>query len=84
MFEFDKSLPENHTAPGLVDLQVNGYAGLDFNGDPDQWTPESWQKVRNLMERRGVVVALPTFITDASENLIRRIQRYKQLIKDET
>ncbi len=80
---FQKPLPVNYTGPGLVDLQVNGYAGLDFNGDPDTWTPESWQKVRRLMEKRGVVVALPTFITDASESLVRRIQVYRRLIEEE-
>jgi hypothetical protein len=57
-------LPETYTGPAFVDLQVNGYAGFDFNGDPDTWTPEAFQHVREAMRNRGTFRALPTFITD--------------------
>ena len=38
----EKNLPSTYTGPGLVDLQVNGYAGIDFNSDDDVFTPETF------------------------------------------
>jgi len=73
--------PRQHTGPGLVDLQVNGFGGFDFNGEPEDWLPEHWHGVREAMARRGVVMALPTFITDAPERLLLRVQRYAELIE---
>jgi N-acetylglucosamine-6-phosphate deacetylase len=44
-----------------VDLQVNGYVGVDFN-DPNT-TLEQLQFAADAMQRDGVVAALPTIIT---------------------
>lgn len=73
-------LPERHTGPGLVDLQVNGYAGFDFNGDPSIWSAESWKTVAEAIAARGVVMSLPTFITDAPDRLVKRAARYGELM----
>ncbi len=75
------TLPARHRGPGLVDLQVNGFAGYDFNGDPEDWLPEMWHEVRDSLRHRGLVMALPTFITDAPERLVARAQRYAELIE---
>jgi N-acetylglucosamine-6-phosphate deacetylase len=74
-------LPKHYTGPGLVDLQVNGFAGFDFNSDPEDWLPETWHEIRERLMGRGVVMALPTFITDAPERLVSRAQRYAELIE---
>lgn len=53
--------------PGLVDLQINGYAGLDLNTHPLQA-----DTVRQLNERlwaEGVTSYLPTLITNSAEAL---------------
>ncbi len=51
--------------PGLVDLQVNGFAGVDF-GDP-ALTPERMLQAAAAMEKTGVTRFLPTLITSSLE-----------------
>lgn len=70
------SIPSHYTGPGLIDLQLNGYAGFDFNARPEEWTLEDFQKVRKALNRRGVLAALPTFITDDIERMAARARRY--------
>ena len=54
----EETLPTRYRGPGLVDLQVNGFAGYDFNGDPEDWLPEKWHEVRQHLLRRGLVMGL--------------------------
>ena len=49
-------------APGLVDLQINGYGGIEFN-DP-QLSLEKVQKVAVAFDRFGVTKFLATCTTD--------------------
>lgn len=56
-------------APGLIDLQVNGFAGVDVNG-PDV-TSERILEISRALARRGVTTWVPTIVT-ASEEAIRR------------
>lgn len=51
--------------PGLVDLQVNGFAGVDF-GDP-ALTPEQALQAVAAIEKTGVTRFLPTLITSSLE-----------------
>ncbi len=51
--------------PGMIDLQVNGYDGVDFSS-PDL-TPEGIQKTSDAMLRLGVVGYCPTVITAPME-----------------
>jgi N-acetylglucosamine-6-phosphate deacetylase len=74
-------LPKTWNGPGLVDLQVNGFAGFDFTGPAEQWTAEEIEKVRQGLSRRGIVAALPTFITDDLQSLLARARKYRQLIE---
>ncbi|GAB5559580.1 MAG: N-acetylglucosamine-6-phosphate deacetylase [Synoicihabitans sp.] len=55
--------------PGLFDLQVNGFAGVDYNhGD----TPaEELHKSFTVMRTTGVVGCLPTIITSSTEHFAR-------------
>ncbi len=55
--------------PGLFDLQVNGFAGVDFN-DPAT-TPEMVQRALEAMRRHGVTRCLPTLITSPFEEFAR-------------
>jgi N-acetylglucosamine-6-phosphate deacetylase len=54
-------------APGLVDLQVNGYKGVDFNA-PDL-TPEKIQKVSMELLSLGVITYFPTLITGPADRV---------------
>lgn len=76
------ALPAEYRGPGLVDLQVNGYAGFDFNSRPESWRPSDFPRVRAALAERGVVAALPTFITDAPERLVARAAAYARLLAE--
>ncbi|GIP33658.1 N-acetylglucosamine-6-phosphate deacetylase [Paenibacillus sp. J2TS4] len=54
-------------APGLVDLQINGYYGVDFNTLP--LTKEAVQKVTRQIAELGVTSYYPTVITNSSEDI---------------
>ena len=79
----DKTLPATYTGPGLVDLQVNGYAGIDFNSDDDVFTPETFHMIREKMAARGVLVSLPTYITASPERLVANCQAYAKLVEND-
>jgi N-acetylglucosamine-6-phosphate deacetylase len=49
--------------PGLVDLQINGYAGRDFNSLPI--APQMVVEVVRLLHREGVTSFFPTIITNS-------------------
>ncbi|UQZ83695.1 N-acetylglucosamine-6-phosphate deacetylase [Paenibacillus konkukensis] len=54
-------------SPGWIDLQVNGFAGFDFNGEVT--TAEDVIGVTNAMLARGVTTYLPTVITGSFERI---------------
>ncbi len=60
-----KELPV--VAPGLVDLQINGYRGVDFN-DPEL-TPEQIEKTSEELLLTGVFTYYPTLITGSPEKI---------------
>jgi N-acetylglucosamine-6-phosphate deacetylase len=57
--------------PGFIDLQVNGFAGVDFNR-PDFYRDDLVDVCRNLIET-GVTRFCPTLITAEYERLARNI-----------
>lgn len=76
-------LPHEYTGPGLVDLQVNGYAGFDLNGDPAIWTVETLGRINERLVQRGVVAALPTLITDAPEAMCARAKGFARAVGED-
>jgi N-acetylglucosamine-6-phosphate deacetylase len=58
-----------HSA-GLTDLQVNGYAGVDFNAS--DITPDALDHALHAMLQDGVTTCLPTLITAAEPVLSER------------
>ncbi len=74
-------LPTKYTGPGLIDLQVNGYGGVDFNGEPDQWRADSLHRIRQALEARGLGAILPTLMTDDVEIMFERARRYAALVE---
>jgi N-acetylglucosamine-6-phosphate deacetylase len=63
--------PDLWISAGLVDLQVNGYLGLDLNG-PNLTSETISQLVRSLLAT-GVTTFAPTVITAAEESIIQRL-----------
>ena len=58
-------------AAGLIDLQVNGYAGYDLNDD--QVIPETVQALARAMLASGVTTFLPTLITASEAQLTKAL-----------
>jgi N-acetylglucosamine-6-phosphate deacetylase len=64
--------------PGLVDLQINGYGGMDFNSTP--LDGEIMWRVTRALWREGVTTYYPTIITnsdEAIEGAVRTIARVR-------
>ncbi len=57
--------------PGLLDLQVNGFAGVDFNDAA--LTADALDHALHAMLRTGVTACLPTLITAAPDTLAARL-----------
>lgn len=59
-------------APGLVDLQINGYGGRDFNTLP--LTEQLVSDVARRLWREGVTSFFPTIITNSDESISSAMQ----------
>jgi N-acetylglucosamine-6-phosphate deacetylase len=73
----DAILDTLYVAPGLVDLQVNGYGGYDFNTLPV--TSHTVHEVTRRLWQEGVTSYLPTIVTN-SDTAISEVLR----VMDET
>lgn len=67
----DVDLATGVLAPGFVDLQVNGYYGVDFNAAD----PAGWATVRTRLPRTGTTSFLPTVITAPLPTLSAALRR---------
>jgi N-acetylglucosamine-6-phosphate deacetylase len=59
-------------APGFIDLQVNGFAGVDYNA-PEASHEEIGRSIRTLFST-GVTRFFPTVITGAPEDMLRALR----------
>src|SRR5690242_16081312 len=57
--------------PGFVDLQVNGYAGVDFAVAE----PDGWSRAAEALAREGVTAFVPTLITAPIGDLLAGLGR---------
>lgn len=62
---------------GFFDLQVNGYAGVDFNSD--ELSKEQLQTACERLLEQGVEGILATIITDSLPQMEHRLKRIAQL-----
>lgn len=67
-----KDLEKIVVAPGLIDNQINGYAGVDFSGD--YLSVAEVVKATNEILESGVTSFMPTLITNSRESLIRNFR----------
>jgi N-acetylglucosamine-6-phosphate deacetylase len=67
-------------SPGLFDLQVNGYAGVDFNDTG--LTPDALDHALHAMLRAGVTRCLPTLITAPEAVLAARLHSLDHAIRN--
>lgn len=66
----DIELSTGFLVPGLVDLQVNGYFGVEL-GDAD---PAGWAEVVRRLPETGATAFLPTFITSPIDHLVAALR----------
>lgn len=71
-----------YIAPGFIDNQVNGYAGVSFALGGGDLTPEAVQKATMGLWKYGVTTYLPTLTTNAQELLERNLTVLTQAKKD--
>jgi N-acetylglucosamine-6-phosphate deacetylase len=77
-----KELMDLIIAPGLIDNQINGYAGVDFSGN--DLSAGSVIEAASSIRRDGVTTFLPTLITGSHEKLIKNFGiLYEALMMDE-
>ncbi|OWW23349.1 N-acetylglucosamine-6-phosphate deacetylase [Zobellia sp. OII3] len=63
---------EFHLAPGLVDLQVNGFKGIDFNSG--LLTADEVCELTCFLWEAGVTTYFPTLITNSDEGIVEAIE----------
>ena len=56
--------------PGFIDLQVNGFAGVDFLGAD----AEGYRSAGEALLETGVTAYLPTFITGPEDELVAALR----------
>jgi N-acetylglucosamine-6-phosphate deacetylase len=76
--EAERGLPI--VAPGFVDLQINGYAGIEFNDQ--QLTVEQVRQVALSQDRFGVTAFLATCTTDALDVMARSFATIARAIRE--
>ena len=78
---YKSNLPEVYLAPGLIDIQINGYMGVDFS-DQDL-NPDKMQEATFALWKEGVTSYLPTVITRDQERLARSFSLLAGTLEDE-
>ena len=72
----------NKPSSGYVDLQVNGYGGVDFNGD--DLSADSLHAACQRLVADGVAGVLATVITDDIDRMVARLTRLATLRSSDT
>lgn len=78
----DRISPDLYIAPGFFDLQVNGFAEIDFNGK-DLATVHVHQAGQAL-SATGVTTFFPTLITASFERLIHQLNILGEAIENDS
>lgn len=64
-----------YCAPGFVDIQINGFAGLDFSSP--ELEPEQLLSLMPSLWATGVTSICPTLITNSRERLLRNFRVFE-------
>ncbi|MCB0631404.1 MAG: N-acetylglucosamine-6-phosphate deacetylase [Saprospiraceae bacterium] len=73
--------PQVFVAPGLIDIQINGYLGVDFTGE--QLNLEGMRSATRALWKEGVTTYLPTVITAGHERLYKNFAILAQAMEDD-
>ncbi len=64
-------------APALIDLQVNGYGGYDFNSrfwKAEPASTESCARITEMLAASGTGLLCPTLVTNSTDNLVEALR----------
>ena len=59
-------------APGFLDIQVNGYAGIDYSSE--ELTGPGMEKVISKLAESGTTQHMPTIITSPRERIVKNLE----------
>ncbi|MBN1482666.1 N-acetylglucosamine-6-phosphate deacetylase [candidate division KSB1 bacterium] len=65
--ESDKSSYNSYIAPGFIDVQINGYASIDFSGA--DLTVDGIRRATRALWQNGVTTFFPTIITNSHQRI---------------
>jgi N-acetylglucosamine-6-phosphate deacetylase len=74
----DITLTDGYLLPGLIDLQVNGYYGVEFQVADAQ----SWARVTARLPETGTTACLPTMITAPLSSLAEALRTAATFVPD--
>ncbi|MCK4990901.1 MAG: N-acetylglucosamine-6-phosphate deacetylase [Bacteroidales bacterium] len=77
----ESGLPKIYVAPGLIDIQINGYMGIDFADQ--ELTIERIREAAKALWKEGVTSFLPTLITADQESLKNSFTILSESMDDE-
>lgn len=72
---FDRAFHDGYLIPGLIDLQINGVAGVDFSTSK----PKETNEALNVLARHGTTSICPTVITSPIEQIDNQLQMLSTL-----
>lgn len=76
-----KAVPGLYIAPGLIDIQMNGYMGVDFSDQ--NLKPEDLKLSINSLRKIGVTSFLPTVVSNDPARMKKSFQILSGMLKDE-
>ena len=76
----DADIPDVYVAPGLIDIQINGYMGVDFS-DP-ALTLNDIRKATMELWKEGITTFFPTLITNEHSALKKNFTILAQAVED--
>jgi len=71
-----------YLAPGLIDLQINGYRGHDLNAETLH--PQTVVDLAREVARTGVTTFFPTLITQSEDRLIAALQAITEARREDS
>jgi N-acetylglucosamine-6-phosphate deacetylase len=76
----DPTRVSNFLSPGFIDLQVNGFAGVDYN-DPTVTTEQIAQSIRAQFTT-GVTKFFPTIITGSEDRIVGALRNLTAALRE--
>lgn len=77
-----KDFPEVYIAPGLIDNQVNGFAGVTFALGGGELVPEGVKHATKELWKYGITTYLPTLTTNSRELFLKHLSIIRYVSRD--